>query len=293
MAKKNKLNPLTFTYKTPLRTKIGQDNLDNLIKIGVDHLEYTINPKVEKKFIKKAFIKKGIAALPMHMAMWAIAYKLATKFEIPYIFWGENSAKEYSGTKKNIKLDYLDHKWIKKFGVNANTSVRDWIDGDLTEKKLEPYMFDIKKNSQIKSIFLGDYFSWDPIKVLKISKQLGFKFNKKSKRTGSYSFADIDDYLISIHHFIKIYKFGFSRSFDNLSLEIRNKRLSRDKAIKIANKDMKKIPYEDIKIFCNYIGISKKKFFMICEKFRNKNIWKKVNGKWVLKTSLNEIKKKK
>ena len=61
----------------------------------------------------------------------------------------------------------------------------------------------------------------------------------------------------------------------------------------MANIDMKKIPYKDIKIFCDYIGISKKKFFMICEKFRNKFIWKKDKGKWVLKTSLNEIKKKK
>lgn len=286
MAKKYKLNPLAFTYRTPLRTEIGQDNLNNLVKLGVDHIEYTVNPIIEKNFIREAFEKKGIAALPMHMAMWAMAYKLATKFDIPFIFWGENSAKEYSGTNKNIKLKYLDEKWIRKFGVNADTEIKYWFNKELTKKKLTPYLFDFKKKKKVKAIFLGDYFSWDPKKVLKISQKLGFKYDKNNLRTGTYDFADIDDYLISIHHFLKIYKFGFSRAFDNLSLEIRQKRLSREKAVLLANNDINKIPHEDIKIFCKYLNISKKKFFIICEKFRNKNIWIKTKNKWILKNKL-------
>ena len=51
IVKKFGLNPLAVTYKTPLRTKIGQQNLNNLVQIGVDHIEYTVNPKIEKKFI--------------------------------------------------------------------------------------------------------------------------------------------------------------------------------------------------------------------------------------------------
>lgn len=286
IVKKFGLNPLAITYKTPLRTKIGQQNLDNLVQIGVDHIEYTVNPKIEKKFIKAAFIKKGIAALPMHMAMWAMCYNIASKFDIPYIFWGENSAKEYSGTKRNSKLDLLDNNWIKKFGVNGNTKIKDWYSKELTKKKLTPYLFDFSKKKNIKGIFLGDYFFWDPKKVLKVSKKLGFKYIKNSARTGTYDFADIDDYLISVHHFLKIYKFGFTRAFDNLSLEVRYGRLKRVTAVKKANQDMKKIPKGDIKKFCNYIGISTRFFFRTCEKFRNKNIWSKVNGKWTLINTL-------
>ena len=47
----NGLNVLAVTWKTPARTKIGQINLDNLVSLGVDHIDYQINPKVEKKFI--------------------------------------------------------------------------------------------------------------------------------------------------------------------------------------------------------------------------------------------------
>ena len=48
--------------------------------------------------------------------------------------------------------------------------------------------------------------------------KIGFVGMKKAPKIGIYRHTDIDDNLISIHHFLKIYKFGFSRSYDNLSL---------------------------------------------------------------------------
>ena len=74
---------------------------------------------------------------------------------------------------------------------------------------------------------------------------------------------------------MKWYKFGFTRLFDNLSLEIRNKRITRSKAIEIIKKDKLKPPMNDIRKFCKYIKISEVEFFKIAEKFRNKKIWKK------------------
>ena len=85
---KNNLKPLAFTYKPVLRTKIGQKNLDNLKKLGVDHIEFSVSEKTEQKFLKKAFYKFGAVAIPMHMAMWNISFNLAKKFQIPYIMYG-------------------------------------------------------------------------------------------------------------------------------------------------------------------------------------------------------------
>ena len=278
---KYKLNPLAFSYKPILRTEIGRQNLENLLNLGIDHIDFTINRKIEKYFLKKAFIKFGAVGLPMHMAMWSIASQLSAKFDIRYVLWGENPAIEYSGTDENAKLKNLDEKWIKKFGINFNTKISDWYDNKLNEKNTLPF---IRKKSNQKSIFLGEYFKWDPKKILEIATSLGFKQEKKP-RTGYYNFADIDDDLISIHHYLKLYKFGFTRAFDNLSLEIRNKRIKRSNALKIISKDIKKKPSRDIKKFCKLINISEKEFFMICEKFRNKKIWSKQNKKWKLNIS--------
>ena len=289
---KHKLNPLAFTYKPVLRTKIGQNNLNNLKKLGVHHIEFSISEKVEKKFLKKAFYKFGAVAIPMHMAMWNISFNIAKKFNIPYILWGENSAKEYGGSKKDRKIKNLDNKWIKKYGVNFGTTPKDWIDKDLTKKDLAPFIKDMDKKNKKKpiSIFLGDYLKWDPEKTFKLASKYGFKRNIKKVKTGIYNFADIDDDLISIHHFLKIYKFGFSRIQDNLSLEIRNKRITRSNAIKIIKKKGFKTPISDINKFCKFINISRKEFFRVCEKFRNKKIWFKKNNKWILKYPLNNEK---
>lgn len=284
------LSPLTFTYKPLLRNKIGQENLDNLKKLGVHHIDFTINEIAEKKFLKKAFLKFGAVGVPMHMAMWNISYNLAKVFSIPYIIWGENSANEYGGSKKDLKLKTIDKNWIKKYGINFNTTAKDWIGKDLTKKELAPFIkFKNSKTSknEPKSLFLGDYFKWDPLQTFKIATKYGFRKNKLKAKTGIYKYADIDDDLISIHHFLKIFKFGFSRNFDNLSIEIRNNRISRSNAVKLIKKNGFKIPKNDIKKFCKLINISNKDFYKTCEKFRNHKIWKKDQSKkWILRQPL-------
>ena len=283
----NNLVPLAVTWKCPSRTFIGQKNLDNLISLGVDHFDITINPKIERKFILKTFNKTGSPAVPMHLAIFNLADRLATKFKIPLIVWGENSAKEYGFRNKlDLKRNNLDNKWIYQYGATNKTDYKNWLGNGLNEKNLILYS---KSHEKFKptQIFLGDYFYWDTLNSFKIAKKYGFT-ESKNKKTGYYNFADIDDNFISIHHFIKWYKFGFDRAFDNLSLEIRNGRISRTKALKVIKKNGFKIPHNDIKIFCEYLGISKNFFFTICEKFRNKKIWKydTKKKKWFVKDFL-------
>jgi N-acetyl sugar amidotransferase len=284
------LNILAVTWKTPGRTGIGQENLENLVSLGVDHIDYTISPKVEKKFMLKAFEKYGSTAIPMHMAMFAIPPKIAASFSIPLIVWGENSAFEYGTDDEALTGFKIDSNWLKKFGVTNGTSAEDWISEDLTKKELTPY-FSLNDNqideAGINAIFLGYYFNWDVETSLAVAKDNGFKVSDKAK-TGIYNYADIDDDFISIHHFLKWYKFGITRSFDNLSLEIRNKRISREEAVNRLASFGDETPYEDIRKFCKFVGITEHRFFEISEKFRNKEIWKKIDGVWEIPNYINE-----
>ena len=144
-----------------------------------------------------------------------------------------------------------------------------------------------KKKIGVKEVLLGYYFKWNPQKTFNISRKYGFKSAAKPK-TGYYSFADIDDeFLITVHHWLKWYKYGFTRLWDNLSIEIRNKHLSRNKAIKIVKKTGNELPIKEIKKFCDYTKISLKKFFIIAEKFRNKKIlFKDKSGEWKIRNFL-------
>ena len=82
---------------------------------------------------------------------------------------------------------------------------------------------------------------------------------------------------------MKWYKFGFTRLWDNLSLEIRNNRITRQQAINIIKKVGDELPKKEISDFCKYVQITEKRFFKVAEKFRNKSIWKKnIKGKFAL-----------
>ena len=74
------LNPLAVTWKTPGRTELGRHNLDCLIRLGVDHIDYQISPAVERKFVYRSFRKFGSTAIPMHMALFNIPLAIATRF---------------------------------------------------------------------------------------------------------------------------------------------------------------------------------------------------------------------
>lgn len=280
------LKPLAVTWRPPGRNKIGQQNLDNLISLGVDHIDYSISPEVEAKFTLASFREKGSTAIPMHMALFNIPLKIACSFNIPLVVWGENSALEY-GNKDEGDIGYtLDHKWLSTYGVTNGTIVSDWFSNELTPKELiaykGPYEQELK-SSGVKAIFLGYFLPWDPEITKSVATENGFKSDSSGPRTGYYAHADIDDDHISLHHWMKWYKFGFTRTFDNLSLEIRNKRIKRKDAIQIISNLGDETPHRDIESFCKFTGISKDQFYKIAERFRNTQIWKKSpEGVWYI-----------
>jgi N-acetyl sugar amidotransferase len=276
------LKPLCVTWRPPGRTAIGQANLDNLVALGVDHVDYSVSPRVEKLFTLRAFERFGSTAIPMHMAIFAIPLAVAVRFGIPLVVWGENSAFEYGGDDEQRTGFKLDRAWLARHGVTHGTTARDWVGAELTEKELAPYFGPTDEELEeagTLAIFLGYYFRWDPRTTYEVARAHGFRAGDAA-RTGFYEFADVDDDFISIHHWLKWYKFGFTRTFDNLSLEIRNGRMTREEAVAAIRARGDETPHADIEKLCAWLGITKERFFAIAETFRNGDVWKKRDGKW-------------
>lgn len=282
------LKPLCVTWKTPARNSLGQKNLDNLINLGVDHIDFSINPQVEKQLTLQALKEKGSVAIPMHLALFSIPLQVAMKFKIPLVLWGENSGVEYGGDK--ALGSQMTREWLLTYGVTQGTTAEDWVSNELSLKDLSSYTWPTDEdleNTGVKAAFLGHYFSWDPEETFKIAKEKGFEALTGKPKTGLYTYADVDDeFLIGIHHWLKWYKFGFTRLWDNLSLEIRAGRITRDKALEIVQERGDEKPIEEIKKFCKWVGITETEFFDIIEKFRNKDIWSLKNNQWKIKDFL-------
>jgi N-acetyl sugar amidotransferase len=269
------LKPLAVTWRPPGRTPIGRRNLDNLIALGVDHVDFSVNPRVEQRFFVRSLERFGTPAIPMHLAIFSVPMTIAARYEIPLVVWGENSALEYVGDEPTFELT---HEWVRRYGAVHGTTADDWVSDDLTARDLAPYRFP-EDLTGVHAVFLGMFFEWDPETTFRVAAAHGFEAGERP-RTGTYAYADIDDDFISIHHWLKWFKFGFTRVWDNLSLEIRNGRLTREQAIDRVRELGDQTPHEDIRTFCAYAGISEERFFAIAETFRDTEIWSRRDGVW-------------
>lgn len=280
-----RMNPLALTWKSPGRTELGARNLANLVDLGVDHVDYQVNPKVERRFMQLALERCGSTAIPMHMALFNIPLTIATRLRIPLVVWGENSAFEYGGPEEERRGFRMDAQWLRRYGVTQGTTAADWIGAELSARDLTPYFGPDEEElaeAGVLAVFLGYYFRWDPEISLEVALAHGFSVRAEGPKTGYYNYADIDDDFISIHHWLKWYKFGFTRLFDNLSLEIRNGRMGRNQAIEILRARGDETPWEDIDKLGAFLGMSRQEFLALIERFRNPQVWRREGGKWVI-----------
>jgi N-acetyl sugar amidotransferase len=271
------LKPLAVTWRPPARTALGQRNLDNLISLGVDHVDFAVNPKVERRFLLRSLERFGTPAIPMHLAIFNVPTTVAVRFGIPLVVWGENSAVEYVGDEGSFELT---PEWVARYGAVHGTTADDWVSEELTGRDLAPYRAPADLGG-LQAVFLGMFFEWDPEATWKVAAAHGFEAGERP-RTGAYAYADIDDDFISIHHWLKWPKFGFTRVWDNLSLEIRNGRMTRDAAIETVRELGDQTPYDDIRTFCEYVEIDEARFYAIAETFRDTSVWTRRDGAWVI-----------
>ena len=283
-----KMNPLCVTFRTDARTNLGEKNLQSLREMGVDHIDFTPNPIGFCKLRKKCFLEEGDCSIPDHLAIWAIPPKIAIAFNIPLVVWGENPDIEYGGTTELRKVSMLTREWIESQNILKGKKTEDWVDGNLFLSEIKSLIYPSEEElSKINytPIFLGYYTLWDAKKNVEIAKNYGFQVRKKGPMPGLlYDYADLDCMYLIIHHYFKYIKFGFGNISDHASNEIRKGRMTREEAIKLVReKDAFVPPKEYINHFCKHVGITKKKFWEIVDKFRGKDVWKKdENGEWFI-----------
>jgi N-acetyl sugar amidotransferase len=285
------LRPLCLTFVYPGRNALGERNLRRLRELGVDHFEFRLDPQIERRFIEKAFRQLGISGLVANMAIFTVPLRTALAFGIPLVVYGENSAFEYGATDDRLAGARLDRRWLASFGVSNGTTAEDWIDAELSRRDLAPLMLppdDVLEARAIRAVFLGHYFRWDPRHSLAIAEQHGFESRREGPRVGHYDFVNIDDDMIGVHHHPKWHKFGITRSWDTLSMEIRAGRLSRDEAIAALRRRGDETPWADIRLFCDYLGMPLREYFEVVEGFRNREIWSRRDGRWVIEGFLVE-----
>ena len=289
------LKPLLVNFHPLDQTAIGRENLENLKSLGADCIEFTPNPLVYKKLAKFGLVELGDYQWPEHLGIFTIPYKIAAQYKIPLLIWAE-TPNEY-GVGDNYDGMYInDRKFQEKFQGFFLDKIKpeDMVKYNFEKRDLLPYFFPSQKETDdigITGIFLGSYLKWDIFKQMDIVKSVGFKEDKITKEGTYDSWENLDVKYTVFHDYFKFLKFGFGRTTDHVSIEIRYGRMTRDEGLKRIKEFEGKIPTQYLDEFLTESELTKEEFLDICEKFTNKDLFKKDENDMLLRDANGDIEK--
>jgi N-acetyl sugar amidotransferase len=298
------MNPLTVTWPPILYTDYGYKNFKNWIEIGgFDNITYKPNGRVQRLLTKLSIENLFHPFQTFILGQKNLAPKIAAKYGIELIFYGENEA-EYGNPIADNNLatrssDYFSYDSLDDIylgGVSVNDLINKY---KLSLNDLEPYLplrkSEIEK-SRIQVHYLGYYLKWLPQEAYYYAvKNTGFKA-RPFRTQGTYSkYNSIDDKIDDLHYYTTYIKFGIGRATYDASQEIRNRHITREEGVALVDRFDGEFPDKYFDEIMEYLGIDPIYFRNeLTDKFRPDHLWIKIGDEWKLKHkvfSLQELSK--
>lgn len=278
MKEKLKMNPLLVSVGNIDWTDTGRKNLQNLTdSFGCDLILYTPNSHVARIMAKKALIEIGSPGWYNDSLLYAFPIKMAMKFGIKLVVYGENVSYQYGGENDEETPSALHQ--IKNNVVKPEWDL--WFkDGDLTKKDLEitkhPNL-DEMKNFSLEPIYLSYYVHWNSIHNFQVAKKWGFQTieHEYNIENSIEPFQQIDSLSYLLNPSLKYLKYGQSIVTDQASRLIRYGLKTRDEMIPIVEQYDGKIDQGTVEKFCEFIRISVPEFWKILDKWYNPKLFEK------------------
>jgi N-acetyl sugar amidotransferase len=292
---KYNMNPLTVTWAPHLYTNIGWENFINWMHVGgLDNILFTPNGKLHRLLTKLAFINLLHPFQPFIVGQRIIGPKIASKYDIPLVIYGENQAEYGNSSEENfsplMNPDFFSRAATDDIvlgGITIKEIIKKY---KFNQNDFEPYLPPDKKEidkKNIKVMYLGYFLKWDPQECFYYaSEYTGFKSNTE-RTEGSYSkYSSIDDKIDPFHYFTTYIKFGIGRATYDAAQEIRNDKIDRQEGIALVKKYDNEFPKKYFKKFLEYINISEKEFWKVIDNFRSPHLWEKKSTEWTLKEKI-------
>ena len=291
------LKPLCVTSATCDLSEIGRKNIENIKQLGVDHMEFSPNPRVRAKLNKIGLDQVGDISWPEHVGIFTIPVRAAVQFGVPLIVWGENSQNEYGGPASASQNNFLNRRWLEEFGGLLGLRVSDLTDSyGIREEDLIPYSYPSDEeltNVGVTGLFLGYYFPWDGLTNYFLSQAHGFASLGRVIEGSVVDYENLDNHQTGIHDYFKYLKYGFGRATDLVSVSLRRGRITRAQALELIKLHDGKYPWtylgKPIEEILNRIDLTILEFDAICERFTNKDLFLKDKNGLLIRDSTNSL----
>ena len=293
---KYNMNPLTFTWPPILYTDYGYENFKNWIEVGgFDNVVLKPNGRVMKTLTKLSLVNLLHPFQTFFYGQKNLAPKIAAKFNIPLVFYGENEA-EYGNPIADNSSSIRDKSYwsIKNYndihlgGMSLGSIKEKYNFNDADLNLFTPPTEEDLKNIDLQIHYLGYYLKWTPQEVYYYAvENTGFKA-RPFRTQGTYSkYNSIDDKIDDLHYYTTFIKYGIGRATYDASQEIRNKHLTRDEGKALVERFDGEFPDKYFEEILDYINVKPEHFHKLCDEFRSPHLWKNDNGKWKLRHNVN------
>lgn len=291
------MHPLTVTWPPIMYTDYGYKNFKNWIEVGgFDNITFKPNGKVMRLLTKLSIENLLHPFQTFILGQKNLPPKIAIKYNIPLIFYGENEA-EYGNpivdnssslrdksyyTFKNLDEIYFGGISIKELMNKYNIPLADLM-------AYLPVDYHEIEKTKIEVRYLGYYVKWVPQEAYYYAVEYT-KFQARPFRTqGTYSkYNSIDDKIDDLHYYTTFIKFGIGRTTYDASQEIRNKHLTREEGQALVKRFDGEFPDRYFNEILEYLDIEPQHFLELIDKFRSPHLWIEINGKWKLRHTVNE-----
>ena len=288
------LNPLLINCMPDEITEIGRRNIENLNNLGFDIISIRPNPIVAKKLARKSFFERGNIIAASEYCLWASSYIMAVKMNIPLIIQGENAALTL-GTAKNQETTGNAFS-VMQLETIRGASVESFVDlsNNITEKDLFLYKIPTVEEMEergIRAIFLQYYAKeWSQVSNADFAVARGLTGRSDDLhdlgRYRRYTALDCD--LQIPNQMIKYLKFGFGYATDEICYDIREGRFDRESGKWYVNEYDGLCGQKYIDKACRYLGITVDEFWEVVDRYVNRDLFEKIDGKWTPKFTVGE-----
>jgi N-acetyl sugar amidotransferase len=276
LMKEYKIKPLVVQFNHGfMRQGLLKNNELTFRTLGCDVISFTPNWQLVKRLMLETLIRKGDFCWHCHTGIYSYPMHVAIQQNVPLIFWGEPSS-EYTAyydyhDNEIEEVDEVKFNRSTNLGITAE-DISGMIAGDFEfdPRDLKPFTYpalrDLKK-LRYRSVCLGSYIPWDVKKnVALIQKELGWKGDQvEGMPWDEYPYEKIECHMQGVRDYIKYLKRGYGRVTQMTALDLRNGRISKEKARELIDKYEGRKP-PSLQLFLEYIGVTEDEFNAIVAK---------------------------
>ena len=296
------MHPLTVTWAPGLYTDIGWRNFQSWIhKGGFDNFLYTPSGSTHRLITRNATLNLLHPFQPFILGQKTFAMKMALKFGIQFLLYGESPADygmNISSDEKGFNPSAIKQKGYE-LSPTENVKFRDiYLGGKTVGEYLAdgvpqidlmgyiPADSELIRQGDLKQYYAGYFFKWVPQEMFYFaSEKIDFEVNPERTEGTYQKYQSIDDKLDGFFYYTRYIKFGVGRTMMDSAQEVRNKHIDKTEGLRLIKKFDGEYPSKYEKEFLAYTDLTAEQFKQLCDENRKAHLWKfdSTKKEWALR----------